>query len=401
MKNPVRFVAILVALMTLSAKADDVGIFFPNRDFQWLPSLSLGVYYESNPHSIPKNQSGKKGEWGYRITPALGLAYEGKNSRLVGRVFYTWEDGQEKDQGANYWGESLSYSQSTEQGWRFMLSESYRRTNSNQFYGGTYGDTASIDVRKSETFSINGSIAKTSTSGKTTVSLGAGYSRVRYINDDDYLSGSETYNVQLQGNYRFSALTDFVGVATAGADTGQRMKSDSYQYTLMVGFASRLGLAKKITYRAVGGIGIYDYGGEYGSTTVAPSYSVSVAWAPTDKWAFSALANSQFTPSDSYQNVTYTWANAFTLGVNYKPWKKFDLRADASYRIEDQRTEHYAYSSLEYTRNYYAFRLRGSYTITRWFSIYAAASYTLDSYSGSGRGDVDEYRFDAGVQLKY
>lgn len=401
MKKPVRIVAIMVALMAITAKADDVGIFFPNRDFHWLPSLSLGVYYSSNANGTPKNVSGKKSEWGYSISPALGLSYEGNTFRLTGRAFYTWEDGKEKDQGNNYWGESLSIEKWTESGWRFMLTETYRRTNSNEFYGSSDGETSYIDVRKSETFNINGSIAKTSASGKTSLSLGAGYSRIRYINDDNRLNGSESYNFQLQANYKLTEKTDLVGVGTIGADLGERMNDDSYQYTLMVGFASRLGLAKKITYRAVGGVGFYDYGGDGGDTSIAPSYSLSVAWAISDRWALSALANSQFTPSDSYQNYSYVWANAFTLGVNYKPWKKFDLRGDVSYRIEDNRSDSSAYSNLEYTRSYYAFRLRGSYTITRWFSLYAAASYMMDRYDDSYRGDTDEYRFDAGVQLRY
>ncbi len=400
MKHPARYVALLITVLTLSARAQEVGIYYPNSNFLWTPSLSLGVYYDSNINSTKKNEPGKKDGVGLTISPSLGLGITGNRIELTARGWYTWERGNEDGMDGDYWGEQVSLSKWTEKGWRFMLSESYRRTNNDEFYGGSDTETAYIDSREQESFSLNGAIAKTSASEKTVWTLGGGYSKLRYIGDNRGLSGSESYDFQGQINYQLTGKTDLVGVLTFGADSGD-MKEDSYQYTAMAGFSSRIGLAKKFTYRAVAGIGMYEYGGQGGGSNIAPSYSVSAAWAITDKWALSALANSQFTPSDSYQNTMYRWSNAFSLGLNYKPRPKFDFRADVSYRIEDNRVDDSTYSALEYTRSYYAFRLRGNYRITRWMSVYASGSYIMDRYDEAYYGDMDEYRIDAGVQFKY
>jgi len=148
---------------------------------------------------------------------------------------------------------------------------------------------------------------------------------------------------------------------------------------------------------------MYDYGGD---TSVAPSCSLDATWVVNNRFALTAAGAGYFQPSERsyYQRKTIY---SISGGATYRPARRLQFTLDGIYRGEDNETvNRYSGSMVDYMRNQYTARLRASYQLQKYVSVFASGEYTIQETNRSvisnyPKDDWHRYLLTVGLMLRY
>ena len=432
----------LVAAVGRAAVEDEGGIWLGPVNLS--PTLNIGVFYESNPDEVNENrkelmEAADENRYdateGFNIQPGLNLLLPGNQWKLSGRLVYTYEDDNtDYSRSPEDWRETLKFDGETDGGTSWALGQSAQQLSYQQY------DEFSQDDRFG--FGVDGMLGRQITD-KSGLSVGAGYRLVDY--EDDYLYDSDNQVYSLTFKHQLSEKTDgllSLAYGINGADfdevgsdihpeTGPRRRldvdiKDATSYTASLGLGSRA--TEKISYRALIGMTAYDdFEYDYGEavdsldrgqeldndkdTRYSVSYSLGLAWTPTDRFSLNLSGNSGYEPSEDVRNNSLL-AYSLVGSASYRFFRRVMLSGGVAYRYEDYLrnveedevdlftgtdAEGQGQSRQDDQVNLFAGLTFG---LTRYASFYVNGLYTVTD-STIDDFDYDRYRISAGVALQY
>jgi len=376
------------------------------------PYVNLEMLYDSN--IIYDHR--EYGDFVYRVSPGLDLKYQGNDWGVVGNIWYShswYHEYTVKD--FDRWGERLSIYRESPKGWRFSLSQGYTETDQNdsrQLDGGdgVWRNRVQFDAVAALSYSFNERLSATVKALYT--DMWYAYSPDRYLD----LYGWMNWGVGLEVAHRVTERSSFVlsgtyqeyyaGESMLKSDVKNRSHDSQFSnksqgYSLMGGFASRL--TERVRYRALVGGSLYDYAGEQ---SYAPSYSLDATWVINNRLAATVAGAGYFQPSERsyYQKKTIY---SLAAGMTYRPLQRVQLTLDGIYRGENNETvDRYSSYVVDYMRNQYTARLRASYQLQKYVSLFAAAEYTIQNVNRSvisnyAKDDWHRYLISVGLTLRY
>jgi len=350
-----------------------------------------------------------------RINPGLDLKYQGNEWGALANAWYshswyTKYDVKDYDR----WGERVSIYRESAKGWRFVVGQGYTESDQNdslQLDGGdgVWRNRLQFDANAALSYAINERLGAT---------ISAQFTDMWYGNSTEYLPlyGWMNWSVGLEVAHRLTERTSLVLAGTyqeyysgeslfgsniKNARDDWRFSNKSEGYSLMGGIASRL--TERVRYRALVGASLYDYAGEQ---SYAPSYSLDATWVVNNRLALTAAGAGYYQPSERsyYQRKTIY---SLSAGATYKPLKRLQFTLDGIYRGEDNETlDKYSGYSVDYMRNQYTARLRASYQLQKYVSVFASGEYTIQEVNRSvmanyAKDDWHRYLLTVGLMLRY
>ena len=208
LRRPVAALALigLMACVSRTAAAEEEGGIWVGP-LNLSPTLSVGVFYDSNPDEVNENRKrlmeeevGKRYDSaeGFNIQPGLNFRLPGNGWSLSGRLTYTYEDdNSDFTRSPKDWRESVKFEGETDGGTSWSLGQSAQQISYQQF------DEFSQDDRFS--FGVYGSLGRRLTE-KNSLIAGASYRFTDY--EDDYLYDSSDQNYSLTYKHQLTEKTD-------------------------------------------------------------------------------------------------------------------------------------------------------------------------------------------------
>ncbi|MEG1552600.1 MAG: hypothetical protein RR417_03505 [Kiritimatiellia bacterium] len=374
-------------------------------NFTMDPVVNVGAFWDSN---VRGTSNHKESGFGWNVQPAISFGYSRKDSTVIGlNVFYSMERGfKSKDAlDTDSYGEALSLSQAIGKKWRVFVSQSYSRSENDQFQPIFNNmNVGIVEKDKSENFALNGGL-NYSPNDRWNFSLSGGWTRIHYLSGDkdtnDSYSGGLMVGRQLSEHLNWNT-----SVTTSLDDPEMGKKSQSYY--LMTGLGGRMGA--KTTWNAMAGVSLYDYDGYESKSSFDPTYSVSGAWQCSRKVALSLALNSSYKPEyNENAKAYYIWNHALTGAVNFQWSDALSSRLDASLNYE-QHTNPGDYTNNgtagkglgDFDRTYYQVQASTYYAFNAYCSLYASISYRDDMYSKDEAGaDSDSVRVNLGLSFRF
>lgn len=361
------------------------------------PAVDIGVMYDSN---IIFNHT-DTGDFIYRVNPSLNMKYVGTDWGMMGNAWYAhnWYDKYDvKDN--HRWGETYGISYDSPKGVRGFLRESYIESDQNDSWSLNDGDGI---WRNRMQFDVVGGISY-DLSERLSATLHGMYSDIWYENDSNAYYPLYGWKQWSLGGELAHKLTERSAVLlsasyqeyfTDGKDYLNRFDNTSYGYSLMGGVMSRA--TERIRYRALLGATMYDYAG---TQSYAPSYMLDATWMISSKLAATVAGASYFQPSErdyTQRRTVYTISG----GLTYSPVKRVRLTLDGLYRGDENETVKEYSSAVDYSRNQYTVRLRASYQLQKYVSVYCAGEYTYQDSNRMVQDQWDRYLISVGMSLRY
>jgi len=371
----------------------------------------LGLEYDYDSNIIFSHN--EYGDSIIRINPGLDLKYQGNDWGVLANAWYshawyTKYDVKDYDR----WGERVSIYRESAKGWKLTAGQGYTESDQNdslQLDGGdgVWRNRLQFDANAALSYTFNERLAATISTHFT--DMWYGNSSTDYLN----LYGWMNWSVGLEVAHRLTERSSLVlsgayqeyysGESLFGSNIKKsqddwRFSNKSEGYSLMGGIASRL--TERVRYRALVGASLYDYAGEQ---SYAPSYSLDATWVVNNKFALTAAGAGYYQPSERsyYQRKTIY---SLSAGATYRPLKRVQFTLDGIYRGEDNETvDRYSNYAVNYMRNQYTARLRGSYQLQKYVSVYASAEYTIQEidHSNYSKDDWNRYLLTVGLMLRY
>ncbi len=359
------------------------------------PVVNVGVFWEDRDDN---DQSGA----GWRVQPALSLGYTAKRSTLGLNLYYSMERGFDDDDGldSDSFGESLSFHHTLSNKWSFSLTQSYTRSETDEFHPSfDVMKAPTIDNQKTDTFSLGAGVAY-HPNERWTHSANAMWSMSKYRdrNGSDSTSASLSYMV---GRQIWGGRSNWNTSLTFGLNKPES-GDNSTSYTLMTGLGAPF--SAKLSWHAMVGASIYNYNGLRNDTSVDPSYSIGGAWKINRRMAFSLSLGSSYGSeysSAAAQKCYYTWNHNLTAGLNYQWSDRNSTHLNVGFSLE-QHVDGAGVGGGDYDRKYFNVSLSHSYNFNAYTSLYASASYHRDMDDGRGNDDDDsDIRLDVGLSFRF
>lgn len=355
------------------------------------------------------------GDYILRVNPGFDLKYIATDWGLLGNAWYShgwYHEYDTKDY--DRWGERLSFYRESPSGLKLVVTQGYTESDQNDSIlldggDGVWRNRIQFDANAVLSYAFNERLSAT---------VNALFSDMWYGNSSDKYLDLYGWTHWAAGLEIAHKLTERSSLVLSGSYqeyyTGESLfKSDiknrdatpygsrSRGYSLMGGLASRL--TERVRYRALAGASLYDYAG---NSSVAPAYSLDATWLINNRLAATAAGAGYYQPSErSYyqQKTIYT----LSAGLTYKPLERVQLTLDGIYRGEENETvDQYARYLADYSRNQYSARLRASYRLQKYVSVFASAEYTIQEINRSvianyPKDDWDRYLLMVGLSLRY
>jgi hypothetical protein len=329
------------------------------------------------------------------------LVYAGNDWGLTANGWFAY------DKYSNYeildalrYGESIGFYRESASGWKFTLGQSYLKSNQND----SLAEGGRGLWRDRDELSFNSSLA-CQLSEKTSLTLTGMYSSLNYVKDSQYLPlyGWDEWTLGLELAYRITEKSNLLlnggyqNYVSDGATDGPNGKNNqSTGYSLMAGFGSAA--TKKITYKALAGLSMFDYAG--GDQLVGWTYSLDSSWTINRKLALTVAGSSYFQPSEREQDQALQ-VYALSTGLTYRPMRKLTTRFDFAFRQEqNQYVTQASPNAGSVTEDRLEARLRADYELMRYVTIYAILEYQ-DQMSDDPVYEFERYRGTLGLSLKY
>ncbi|MGI6098997.1 MAG: outer membrane beta-barrel protein [Lentisphaerae bacterium] len=438
LRRPVAALALigLMACVSRTAAAEEEGGIWVGP-LNLSPTLSVGVFYDSNPDEVNENRKrlmeeevGKRYDSaeGFNIQPGLNFRLPGNGWSLSGRLTYTYEDdNSDFTRSPKDWRESVKFEGETDGGTSWSLGQSAQQISYQQF------DEFSQDDRFS--FGVYGSLGRRLTE-KNSLIAGASYRFTDY--EDDYLYDSSDQNYSLTYKHQLTEKTDGLlsleyGINSADFDevgsdehpgTGPRRRlnvdiEDATYITGSVGLGSRA--TEKLRYQATVGLTAFnDHEYKYPEnpeldydpdTEYSFSYNMGMAWTPTERFKLNLSGQSSYESAEDVRNSSLL-AYTLSCSASYRFFTRLVLSGGAAYRYEDY-TRDITEDEVDLfrgtdvagkgkSRQDDQFNLFAGLTfgVTRYASFYLNGLYTVTE-SSIDDFDYDRYRITAGVALQY
>ncbi|MBQ9429988.1 MAG: outer membrane beta-barrel protein [Kiritimatiellae bacterium] len=332
------------------------------------------------------------------IRPGIDLKYTGSNWGLTGNGWYsrTWHKNYDELDSRRY-SERLGYWYQTEGGLRIVLSEQYSHSEDHD----SIIDGGRGIWREREELRLSG-VVSYQLGERTGVALGMQYHDMDYKRNSKYanLYGYDEFAMELELSRKLSERTNFLlagGYQTYRSDgTSRGYNHRSNGYSVMAGLGSRA--TERITYRALTGVGFWDYSGD---VNAAWKYSLNANWMISHKWALSLAGSSYFQPSERDRNQsvqTYTLSS----GLSYRPIKRLSTHLDAAVRYEQN--EYASNGRDDSWEEMVSVRLRGDYHLIRCqdFSanLYSSLEFNKE-FSDRDDYEYDQFILRVGLRLFY
>jgi hypothetical protein len=331
-----------------------------------------------------------------RINPGVDLTYKGNDWGMTASGWYAYDDYADNDLlDANRYGERAQFYWETPKGWRVVLGESYVR--SDQSDSLTEGGNGLW--RNRDQYTVNGTVSYQA-SEKLGISLSGMYSDLNYDRDQQQylpLYGWEEWSTGLEFAYRITEKSNILldggyqGYSSDGAANGTSKESTGY--SLMAGLGSAA--TKKITYRVLSGLSMFDYAD--GDQLYGWTYSVDTSWIINRKWALTFVGASYFQPSEREQDQAVQ-VYALSSGATYRMTRKVTSRLDLGYRREEN--QYNVDSDNKAKEDRFEARVRTDYQLMRYVTLYAALEYYKE-LSTESEYEFNRYRATLGVNLRY
>ena len=297
--------ACLVIVLSASRSQAQESRGFKFNNLTVSPYVNLEAAYDSNVNYGQGSGGGRQEEVGDTIltfSPGVDLTYNGNEWGLAGNAWYGYDRYTDEDRlNADRYGESLKFWRESAKGWRMVLGESYVKSAQND----SIMDGGNGLWRDREQFDLTGALSY-QLSEKTGLTLSGMYSDLSYQNDEDQnaapLYGWQEYTIGLEVARKLTEKSNLLlsgsyqEYISDGATGG--VSDNSSGYTLQAGFGSRA--TERITYRALVGASMFDYGG--GDQLMGTTYSLDGNWIINPKLALSVAGSSYFQPSERESN---------------------------------------------------------------------------------------------------
>lgn len=370
----------------------DGGLRFNNLSVS--PFVNLEYSYDSN---VDFDKSENK-DTIFRINPGVDLTYTGNDWGLTGNGWFSYDMYSKYDiLNALRYGETLGFYRESASGWKFTLGESYLKSNQND----SMAEGGKGLWRDRDELSLNSSLS-CSLSEKTSISLTGMYTSLNYLKAPQYkpLYGWDEWSLGLEFAYKITEKSNLLldggyqGYVSDGAANG--VSSQSTGYSLMTGFGSSA--TKKITYRALAGLSMFDYAG--GDQLVGWTYSLDSSWTINRKLALTVAGSSYFQPSEREQNQALQ-VYALSTGLTYRTTPKLTTRFDFAFRQEqNQYVTQAAPTAGSVTEDRLEARARADYKLMRYVTVYAMLE-CQKQMSDDAAYAFDRYRGTLGLNLRY
>jgi len=405
--------AFAVVFVTVGASAEMLdrpgGIRIGQRMI-FYPYVSLSASWDSN---VRGQHDGGSGDVSWLVNPGFNLDYRAENWSLLLNGYYNYRayasGGNVKEENAHTFGETLRWnwanSQGAEQGWATTLSQSFRQINMADDM--SLGDSRGYCADRRE-FDINGGIRR-NFNERWHSNANAGYYLLQYDNDmdQDYsLYGWQRWIAGLEGGFAPSPWTDFIltgsyqGYAQDNVE-GTDLSQNSQGYSVQAGLGSYA--TERISYRALAGWSRFEYA-DGAATSDGFVYTISGNWKITDTLHTMLLASSYYQPSER-EYASQSRVDAVSWGIAKSFIRgKLTTTFDIAYRHETNERVN-GYQNTDYNLDIATFRLGGSYTLNRYFSLFCSGewqqSFNSESDRDYGNNDYSRWRVSGGVRLTY
>ena len=414
MKNRLNLVFFTCALMAFAAGAevlDRPSGFKIGERLTLRPSVSASITYDSNVN--PHDDTDKKDDFLWTISPALSLHYNAETWSLLLSGFYNYRqyfDSSHDYHNRHNFGEDLrwNWSNSTgaEKGWSIILGQSFQQITAADDLTTENGQRYSGDSRQ---FQISGAIQRRF-NRYWHGDVNASYYWLDY--DSDTSRGSYSFygwdrvQVAAEAGFAPSKWTDILltgGYHYYDQDNagGTDLDGNSQGYSVQGGLGSYM--TDRISYRVLAGWSRFEYGGSDGSTSDGFVYTISGNWKIGETWNTSLLGSSYYQPSER-QNASQSRVDAISWGIA-KLLVRGKLRATFDIRYRHETIESTTDSSYDYNLDIWTGRLGADYTLCRFLSVFAYAEYQNsmndESQRRNGAYDYDRWRITAGFRVQY
>jgi len=399
------------ALLPFAAEAQVASQGFRYGNLSLSPYVSLEYLYDSN---IIYDHN-KYGDSVFRVSPGLDLKYQGMDWGVLANAWYSHSWYHKYDvKDYDRWGERLSlYREATK--WKLVVTQGYTESDQNdslQLDGGdgVWRNRSQFDVNAVFSYDINERLSASVNALFT--DMWYGNSTGQYRDLYGYMHWgfgleiahrlTERSSLVLSGSYQeYYSGESLLNSDVKNRERNMPFSNVSHGYSLMGGVASRL--TEKLRYRALVGATLYDYADDQ---SISPSYSLDATWVINRKWAATLAGAGYYQPSERsyYQRKTvYT----LSAGITHQPIKRLLLTLDGVYRGEDNETvDGYSGYISNYMRQQYTARLRASYQLQKYVSVFASGEYTIQDINRSvvanyPKDSWDRYLLSVGLQLRY
>lgn len=388
-------------------EAASQGIKLLNNNLTLSPYVNLEVAADSNINLDRKGGSGRKTYQGYqddfvyRLNPGVDMTYLGNDWGAVGSAWYAynWYQRHSDAKDSARWGERLRITRESPKGWALVLNEGYMESDT---HDATYSTASGNGIWRNRTQLDASGMLSYAFSEQLSAALHLVYSDIWYGNyADEYydLYGWNQWTFAGELAHRLTARSSVVLSAAYYeyyTDAKHMEFSDTSRgYTLQGGLMSRM--TERIRYRALVGASAYDYGGD---KAYAPSYTLDLSWVISHRLAATVAGGGYFQPSEreyTQRKMIYT----LSAGATYKPMQRVLLTLDGIYYGEDNQNVAYRSSIYgDYSTDQFTVRLRASYQLQKYASMYCSAEYTCQE-SEIPKDDWDRYRLAVGLSFRY
>ena len=379
------------------------------------PYVSAAATFDSN---VESGRHGKS-DVCWTVNPGLSLDYLAESWQVLADAYYQYNTYCKSHNSSDYnfhgYGENLFFKWSNslpgEKGWGLMLTEGFRRINPTENMTSDNGYSYATD--RSE-LRVAAGLQRRFGHG-----LHADINAAYYWLDFD-----EWRNENHAGLYGWSrwtaggevgwAPTEMLDILVSAGYQGYQQEnnhSQAYDRSLSGrsdGWSIQGGIGsmatERITYRLLGGLSRFEYGGSNGKSMNGFTYSATGHWKISETWNTMLLATSYFQPTEreygSAQRVdALSWGLGKTM-VRGKLTSNFDV----SYRRE---TEEYSHEGqYDYDLDVLTFRLGLNYVLNRYLTVYGNVEYRQSFTDSNDRGVRDAYEYERfrgtiGLRLTY
>lgn len=330
------------------------------------------------------------------VNPGVDISYKGNDWGLSGNAWYGYDRYCDYDDlNRSRYGERLNFYTESAKGWRFVLGESYLKSQENDSIidggRGLWRDREQFELTSALSYQL---------SERTGITLSGLYSDLDYSNDSSKyapLYGWQEWNVGLELSRKLTEKSNLLltgsyqNYTSDGSGVGWNDTSDGY--TVMGGFGSRA--TERITYRALTGVSWFDYGND--DQLSGWTYSLDGSWVISKKWAATVAGSSYFQPSEQMQSQAMQ-VYALSAGLTYRPMRKVTTQFDVAYRREEN--EYSRFGSSAITDDIFSTRFRVDYQLMRYVSLYSGVEYQKQ-LSDDDDYEFDRFRGSLGLSLRY
>ncbi|MGN0852087.1 MAG: hypothetical protein ACI4Q3_01775 [Kiritimatiellia bacterium] len=383
------------------------GFRFANNRLTIKPYVSLSYTYDSNIDTLHHADADSI----FLVNPGAEFTWKSDRWELAGSLWYRYNAYCEynSNMGENSYGESLSYKWSNVEatsgkGWNLLLTERYACISQSDSLMSNDGRGIWRDRQKVD---VSGVLERRFTE-RWHMDVQGQYNWLDYKNDTGKyapLYGWSEYSAGIQAGYAASKWTDLL-IAGGYSDYTQKKGSgysnysnDSTVWTIQAGLGTHA--TERITYRVLVGSSWLDYGGQSNADS-GWTYSLSANWQLARQWQISALGSSYYQPSERSLGQAIK-VYSIGLGVSYLTLgDRMRLHADISYRREETvYNDRYLTYRNDYDEDLLSVRIGADYTLNRWMSIFANATWEEEWCDDYEQYDYDRFRGTVGVRFHY